>query len=276
MPTIEHTRDLRSAFLKIGWAPVIAYGGGILLYFISFLIARHDYTNANTLLGVGKAMTVGMALLFFAGYLMTWLGMKQARRSFGITRAGDAFATLKILFLIFTILGAVALIISVILTGDPGVYTGYAAVNARQMASFGILIVALYLITVVYTIIALLIIRTQMKTIADTTNIECLEGAYAGARVIIYFLCTGIVTLLLTGLFYDKGGAAKYAIFALDFISLFLLLYAMVKWVKGWLGAATEVVRHEVEAVDYSSDKTVVSHEVEAVEYTNDNNSANE
>ncbi|MDE6316982.1 MAG: hypothetical protein K2L73_01115 [Muribaculaceae bacterium] len=251
MPTIEQTVNLRSAFLKTGWAPVIAYGGSVLLYFIGFMIARHSYSNVNTLLDSVKWVTVGCPLLILAGYIMSYIGFKQAHRAFGITRAGDAFATLKIIFLIFTILSAISLIFSIVMISNASPSTIYV-MQARNIAAVGIIIAAIYLITVVYTITALLIIREKMKTIANTTNIDSLEGAYVGARVIIYTLCTFFVTIIVTGLFGDKSGAWEYIIFALDFITLFMLLYAIVKWVRGWLGAATEVIRHDVEAEDYT------------------------
>lgn len=251
MSTITETSVLRSAFLKIGWAPIVTIGGTFLIGIIAILIGINSIDAYHDGIGLMKIVLILAALVGLAGYIISYLGFAQAHKAFGITKAGDAFATLKLLFLIYCIIGAIFLIMAIILPSSPQTYIDFANEtehDIRKWATLGIIFAVSYIILAVFSIISLFVIMNKTAAIASTTNIEAMQGCARGARYGVYCFFAGIGTGILSAAINtpEVTGICELAI-------LVFAIYSLVKWTGGWLESATEVLRHPVEADDYNS-----------------------
>lgn len=248
MSTITDSSVLRSAFLKIGWAPIVTIGGTILLTVITLIIGintAHSYSDG---LGLSKLILVLGSVIGLTGYIMSYMGFAQAHKAFGITKAGDAFATLKLIFLIYIIIGALFLLFTLIMPTSQQAYMDFAATdhNVRKWATLGIIFVVIYIAILVFTIVSLFIIMNKTARIAATTNIEAMHGCAHGARVGVYCFFGAIAVMIIA--------AASRSEIVTGLCELLLLgfsIYALVRWIGGWFDGAREVLRHPVEAEDY-------------------------
>lgn len=251
MSTISETGRLRSAFLKVGWAPIVTIGGTILFIAIALIFGVNTVTEHADLGGVAKITMAGCTASTLAGYILSWLGFSQAHSVLGITKAGDAFATLRIIFLIYVIIGAIFLLMTLLLPTSPETYmemADNAEVNIRKWATLGIVFVVAYIIIAVYSIISLFLIMNKTATIASTLNIEALGNAAKGARYAVYCFFGAIAVGIIAAAVTEPAiaGLCELALLAFS-------IFTLVKWIGGWLGAATEVMRHPVEAQDYTA-----------------------
>ncbi len=78
MITIERTGELRSAFLKIGWAPLVTIIGIILLCVIAIVIGVGTISDLDDSLAFIKTVMVGSSLISLLGYFLNYLGFSQA------------------------------------------------------------------------------------------------------------------------------------------------------------------------------------------------------
>lgn len=253
MSTITETSVLRSAFLKIGWAPIVTIGGTILLSALAFIIGINSATSYSDGMGMTKIILILTAVVGLTGYIMSYLGFAQAHKAFGITKAGDAFATLKLFFLIYCIIGTVFLIMAIALPSSAQTYIDFvntADTDIRRWATLGIIFILIYIILAAFTIISLFVIMNKTATIAATTNIEAMRNCARGARYGVYCFFAGIVIALLS--------AAIDSLVVLGLCEgalLIFTIFTLVKWAGGWLEGATEVLRHPVEAEDYGTNQ---------------------
>ncbi|MDE6316983.1 MAG: hypothetical protein K2L73_01120 [Muribaculaceae bacterium] len=259
MTTIERTAELRSAFLKIGWAPLVTICGVILLCIIAIVIAVITASTIDDGLSTMKIIITGSSLITLAGYFLTYAGFAQAQKAFGATKAGEALSTLKIIFLIFTIIGAATFFLMLLLPDRTEAYLHIAenaSENPDTVRAIGGVFIILYLLMSIYSLVALFIIKSKTKKLAASTNIRALNSAYTGALmgVITFFasLVTGVVSGLTAG-----GNEPSLIPLLCELFTLGIAIYALVKWIGGWLGAATEVMRHEVEAAEYNDRYTL-------------------
>lgn len=252
MSTITETSVLRSAFLKIGWAPLVTIGGSLIIFAITLIIGLNSYDSYHgDGIGLMKMMMILSAAVGLAGYIISYRGFAQAHKVFGITRAGDAFATLKFFFLIYSIIGALYLIVAILLPSSAQTYIDMmdnADHNVKAWASVGILLVVIYIVLTVFGIVSLFVIMNKTAVIAATTNIEAMRSCAAGARYAVYCFFAAIVVFILAAAI-DSPALIGICELALLGFGIFIL----VKWVGGWLEGATEVLRHPVEALDYDT-----------------------
>ena len=250
MSTITETSVLRSAFLKIGWAPIVTIGGTILLSALAFIIGINSTTSYSDGMGMTKIILILTAVIGLTGYIMSYLGFAQAHKAFGITKAGDAFATLKLFFLIYCIIGTVFLIMAIALPSSSRTYIDFVNTDIRRWATLGIIFILIYIILAAFTIISLFVIMNKTATIAATTNIEAMRNCARGARYGVYCFFAGIVTAILSAAIdsFIVLGLCEGAL-------LIFTIFTLVKWAGGWLEGATEVLRHPVEAADYGTNQ---------------------
>lgn len=255
MTTIENRPQLRKAFLKIGWAPLVTIIGSFAVCLIyAILTASHIDPNSPELIDPHyiiadcKLLVLMSAVVSFIGYLITFCGFAQAHKQLGLSRPGKAFSTLKIIFLIFLIISVLLMVVMLFIPTTPTAYEN-AANNIQADTNFfsalGIGMVIAYVMLVVYSIVALFVINSRTKTIAETTNIARIHRAATGTKLFIWcFFCAivvGIVTALIEEPIID---------IVLSLALLVLAVIALVKWISGWLGAASEVRQHPVQVLD--------------------------
>lgn len=245
---------LRSAFLKIGWAPIVTIGGTILLSALAAIIGINSASSYTDGMGMAKIILIMAAVIGLAGYIMSYLGFAQAHKAFGITKAGDAFATLKLFFLIYCIIGTVFLIMAIALPSSSRTYIDFvntADTDIRRWATLGIIFILIYIILAAFTIISLFVIMNKTATIAATTNIEAMRNCARGARYGVYCFFAGIVTAILSAAIdsFIVLGLCEGAL-------LIFTIFTLVKWAGGWIEGATEVLRHPVEAADYGTNQS--------------------
>lgn len=250
MSTISETSRLRSAFLKVGWAPVVTIGGTILFITIALIFGVNTVNEHSDFGGVAKIIMAGCTASALAGHIISWSGFSQAHSVSGMTKAGDAFATLRIIFLIYAIISAIFMVMTLLLPTSPQTYIDMAEnaeVNIRKWATLGIVFVVSYSIIAVYSIISLFLIMNKTATIASTLNVESLDSAAKGARYAVYCFFAAIAVGIIAAATTEPAiaGLCELALMA-------FAIFSLVKWIGGWLGAATEVMRHPVEAQDYT------------------------
>ncbi len=251
MTTITETATLRSAFLKIGWAPIITICGVILVAIIGAFTGIGTINTIDDSFGLVKGIMIGAAVMSLVGYILSYLGFVQASKAFGITKAGDAFSTLRLIFLIYSIIGAIFLLITIFLPASPHVYSEFAATHQadiRKWATVGLIFVVSYLAIAVFSIIALFVIKSKTSEIAAATNIQSMGNVAKGATWGVYCFFAGIAVGIIDAAVTDPAVTA-----VCELALLAVCIYALVKWIGGWLGAATEVLRHPVEAGDYNN-----------------------
>lgn len=244
--------QLRRAFLKIGWAPIITVAGSLIVGIIGAMASIPDAVNLadfHIVMSNMKLTVILASVISILGYLLTYIGFAQAHKQLGWSKPGNAFATLKTVFIIFLIIQVIMFILMLVMPSAPDTYIDMAnnlAADQRGAATVGIVLLVIYLIIAVYSIVALFIIKSQMSTIARTTNIASLHSAATGARWGVYslFIAVGIG---IASAFIES--ATIIGLISLVFLGI--CIFALVKWICGWLGAASEVLGHPVEIQDY-------------------------
>lgn len=251
MRTLENVTPLRSAFLKIGWAPIITFVGAIVVAVIGVVLSmsKLDHiSDVNDFLSGMKLTMILISLISITGYVLSYLGFAQAHRQLGLSKAGQAFCALKIIFLIFVIMQVLTFIFMILVPSSADSYARMAhnlESNAKAAAGLGIILIIIYLVSVVYSIVALFIIKSQTAKIARTTNIASLNSAATGARWGVYcFFLTIAIGII------DALTAPSVLNPILSLVLFGVCIFALVKWIAGWLGAASEVRLHPVEIED--------------------------
>lgn len=250
MTPIENTRLLRSAFLKIGWAPLVCIIGAVLVVIYATVSIVGNHYDSDHLLVSMKSVFIFSSIVSLAGYLLSYLGFAQAHKAFGQVKAGASFSALKIIFLIYCIIGALMLIVTCCVPSSVDSYTNMAGnltANARMASAGGIIIVFVYIIIEVYSIISLFIIKSCSAALARTTNIVSFKSVATGAQYGVYSFFMSLVVILFS---ITVNSDALVSVLSLALLGL--AIFALVKWTGGWLGAASEVLRHPVEAEDYN------------------------
>lgn len=249
MTPIENTRQLRSAFLKIGWAPLVCIIGAVLIMVYTTVSIVNNYHHAGeSMVASIKPVLMLTAVVSLAGYLLSYIGFAQAHKQFGLSKAGAAFSAMKIIFLIYCIIGVLMLILALVMPSSVESYANMGKNPAARMATFGGIIIFLaYIILEVFSIIALFIIKSSAAKIAATTNIASFKNVATGARWGVYCFFLSLIVALLS-----VAVNSEAIITVLSLLLLAAAIFALVKWVGGWLGAASEVIRHPVEAEDYN------------------------
>lgn len=255
MTTIENRPQLRKAFLKIGWAPLVTIIGSFVVSMIYVIItASHidpnspDLVDPHYIIADCKLLLLMSAVVSFIGYLITYLGFAQAHKQLGLSRPGKAFAALKTIFLIFMIISALLLVVMLFIPTSPSAYEN-AANNIQADTNFfsalGIGIVIAYILLVVYSIVAMFVIYSRTKTIADTSNIIRIHRAATGAKLFIWSFFAAIVVGIVSAVVNQP-----IVDIILSIALIVLVIIALVKWISGWLGAASEVRQHPVQVLD--------------------------
>lgn len=249
MTPIENTRQLRSAFLKIGWAPLVCIIGAVLIMVYTTVSIVNNYHHAGeSMVASIKPVLMLTAVVSLAGYLLSYIGFAQAHKQFGLSKAGAAFSAMKIIFLIYCIIGVLMLILALVMPSSVESYANMGKNPAARMATFGGIIIFLaYIILEVFSIIALFIIKSSAAKIAATTNIASFKNVATGARWGVYCFFLSLIVALLS-----VAVNSEAIITVLSLLLLAAAIFALVKWIGGWLGAASEVIRHPVEAEDYN------------------------
>lgn len=249
MTPIENTRQLRSAFLKIGWAPLVCIIGAVLIMAYTTVSIVNNYHHAGeSMVASIKPVLMLTAVVSLAGYLLSYIGFAQAHKQFGLSKAGAAFSAMKIIFLIYCIIGILMLILALVMPSSVESYANMGKNPAARMATFGGIIIFLaYIILEVFSIIALFIIKSSAAKIAATTNIVSFKNVATGARWGVYCFFLSLIVALLS-----VAVNSEAIITVLSLLLLAAAIFALVKWIGGWLGAASEVIRHPVEAEDYN------------------------
>lgn len=249
MTPIENTRQLRSAFLKIGWAPLVCIIGAVLIMVYTTVSIVNNYHHAGeSMVASIKPVLMLTAVVSLAGYLLSYIGFAQAHKQFGLSKAGAAFSAMKIIFLIYCIIGLLMLILALVMPSSVESYANMGKNPAARMATFGGIIIFLaYIILEVFSIIALFIIKSSAAKIAATTNIASFKNVATGARWGVYCFFLSLIVALLS-----VAVNSEAIITVLSLLLLAAAIFALVKWIGGWLGAASEVIRHPVEAEDYN------------------------
>ena len=251
MTPIENTRQLRSAFLKIGWAPLVCIIGAVLIMVYTTVSIVNNYHHAGeSMVASIKPALMLTAIVSLAGYLLSYIGFAQAHKQFGLSKAGAAFSSMKIIFLIYCIIGVLMLILALVMPPSVESYANMGRnldVNTRLATFGGIIIFLAYIILEVFSIIALFIIKSSAAKIAATTNIASFKNVATGARWGVYCFFLSLIVALLS-----VAVNSEAVITVLSLLLLGAAIFALVKWIGGWLGAASEVIRHPVEAEDYN------------------------
>lgn len=260
MVTIERNGDLRSAFLKIGWAPLITICGVIILCIVAVVMAfssiplEDDSLSAlNHSLATIKIIIVGSSLLSLIGYFLTYAGFSQASKALRGTPAGSALSTIRVIFMIFTITSAISFLFILILPDTMSYYMRFDADAAESLPALrmgAILMIVYSIFMVIFSIAALFILRNKMRTAYRTTNIKSLHGAYVGANMAVYTFFASVLSGFISGLAGPSNNGNLLTTVA-ELITIGLAIYALVRWIGGWLGAAGEVMHHPVEAEEY-------------------------
>ena len=242
---------LRSAFLKIAWSPLVAIIGAVIIGAVSAALAVTAIMDSPSLMSDThnvisvaqfKYISLAGAVVNLAAYYLSYSGFSDAHKELGFSPAGKGFATIKLIFLIFMILSVLSLIF-VLLCPDSIDVMAYAQHRtSAAMGAFGIISLALYAINGVFSIVALFIIRSRMRSIADNCNIAALQHAASGATIGLYSICAMIATVFLAAF---AGSEAFFGIIELMLVAV--VIVALVKWEMGWFGAASEVKKHPVE-----------------------------
>lgn len=255
MTTIENRAQLRKAFLKIGWAPLVTIIGSVAVCIIyAILTATHidpnnpELIDPHYMIADFKLLVLMSAAISFIGYLITFCGFAQAHKQLGLSRPGKAFSTLKTIFLIFLIISVLLIVVLLFIPTTPMAYEN-AANNIQADTNFfsalGIGMVIAYVLLVVYSIVALFVINSRTKTIAETTNIARIHRASTGTKLFIWCFFCAIVVGIVTALFEEP-----IIDIVLSLALIVLAVIALVKWISGWLGAASEVRQHPVQVLD--------------------------
>lgn len=251
MTEIQNTQTLRSAFLRIGWAPLITIIGVIIVSVLGICLTLNSekITGADDALSAMKVSIILSSIVSLAGYFISYKGFAELHREFGITPAGVAVSTLKTIFVIYMIFGGVLLLGAIFIPSSANAY-GTMAHNissSKAGASFGIAYTLFSLIQAIFSIVALFLIRSKTQELADNTNIASLQGAATGAQWGVYVFFMAIAYVFLAALLHSAPIQGILGLVILGFS-----IYALVRWVGGWLGAAGEVLRHPVEITTFN------------------------
>lgn len=255
MTTIGNRPQLRKAFLKIGWAPLVTIIGSFAVCLIyAILTASHidpnspDLVDPHYIIADCKLLVLMSAAVSFIGYLITFCGFAQAHKQLGLSRPGKAFSTLKIIFLIFLIISVLLMVVMLFIPTTPTAYENAAnniQADTNFFAALGIGMLVAYILLVVYSIVAMFIIYSRTKTIAQTSNIARIHRAATGAKLFIWCFFVAIVVGIVTAIVQEP---VIDIILSIALIALAII--GLVKWISGWLGAAAEVREHPVQVLD--------------------------
>lgn len=161
---------------------------------------------------------------------------------------------MKIIFLIFSIIGALTFLVILLVPDTTKAYAdiaNHAAENIAKARTFGVSFFAVSILMSIYSIVALFIIKSKTKKLAAATNIKSLQSAATGALLGVITFFASLVSGFISGMLAAENGDSAIALIC-QLFTLGIAIYALVKWIGGWLGAASEVMRHEVEVEDYT------------------------
>lgn len=239
MKSVTESLTLRSAFQKIGWAPIITATGIVLTIAVSFiLIAANAIPDGKHILST-KFVLIFLSLFLISAPALSCLGYAQARKAFADTKAGKAFASLKWLFLVFTIIGCLSLI-TLLLQPD----TAPIGKAPEKWAILGLIYLIINILFLMCFIVSLPFVWSHLSHIADTTNIESMHYCVRASRYITFTFCGHIAAMVIAGII----GSQTLSYF-LGFIILNLYFFSLRLWLKSWLSCAHEVSSHPIEAV---------------------------
>lgn len=242
---------LRSAFLKIAWSPLVAIIGAVVIGAVSAALAVTAIMDTPSLMADThdvfsvaefKYFSMAGAAVNLAAYYLSYRGFSDAHKEFGFSPAGKGFATIKLIFVIFMILSVLSLIFVLFCPDSIDVMAHTKRHMAAATGTFGIISLAIYALNGVFSIAAMFIIRSRMRTIADNCNIASLQHAATGATIGLYSICAMIVIVFLAAF---AGNEVFFGI--IELMLLAAVVVALVKWEMGWFGAASEVRTHPVE-----------------------------
>lgn len=250
MLEIQNPAPLRSAFLKIGWAPLVTLIGVILVAVLGIVLAinNSNIDDPNDFLSSLKFIIVLSCFIGLVGYYLSYKGFAEVHCQFGMSPAGNAVSTLKIIFLIYIIFGVILLIAAILIPSSVESYGRMAdkMTADKAGATMGIVFTIFQLIQSIFSIVALFLIKSKTQELADNTNIESLQGAATGARWAVYIFFMALAMIVINALAESLAVEGILSLAILGFA-----IYALVRWVGGWLGAASEVMRHPVEIETY-------------------------